>query len=97
VGFLRANFHILLCVFPARHCERSEAIQSSSSGSPRRFAPRDDDEAYWLGVVQKKLMLTTVRHINPEPITFSVSDAWFDNFEGKEITLDDLRMFAAKG
>ncbi|MCL2815704.1 MAG: hypothetical protein FWD23_13995 [Oscillospiraceae bacterium] len=50
-----------------------------------------------MGVVQKKLMLTTVRHINPEPITFSVSDAWFDNFEGKEITLDDLRMFAAKG
>ena len=32
----------------ARHCERSEAIQgmkgrSGSSGSPRRFAPRDDN------------------------------------------------------
>src|SRR6185369_1101453 len=30
------------CRPPARHCERSEAIQA---GSPRRYAPRDDDVA----------------------------------------------------
>jgi len=29
-----------LCI--TRHCERSEAIQKTS-GSPRRFAARDDD------------------------------------------------------
>lgn len=33
----------------------------------------------------------------PQPQTFTVPGEWFGNFEGKKITLDDLRIFAEKG
>ena len=68
----------------ARHCERSEAIQgmkgrSGSSGSPRRFAPRDDDS------IRPHLALACeaagVTPIVPKPLT---SGAKADGRFGKQ-------------